>query len=400
VPVLGVTRTTKRAGAARTRVVRVAVVLATAMATVLVGAQAALASVWALQDPVNPSGSIGSGLSGVSCASGTYCVAIGSYESSGSVFSTFAEVWNGSSWALQSVPSPTTTNLNGVDCLSSTSCFAVGDQTSGSDLATLAEYWNGSAWTTMTTPNPTGGTRDFLISVSCVSSTECTSVGGYYDSTGDEYVFSETLSGTTWTLHLSPYPTGATTSQFNGVACTSSTSCVAVGYYLSPSYTGLAEYWNGSTWTIEATPLPSGGSQAYFGGVACMSATSCFATGDYNNGTKIHTLSEFWNGSSWSPQTTPAYTKEHATGLTGGVSCTPGYCTAVGFQMQKGPTKTLAEHWKQTFWEVQTTQNVSGAEESSLAGVSCWADDDCLAVGFYENGEGEDIVLAEQATFI
>jgi hypothetical protein len=396
--VLGLIRAVKK-GPGRSRVVRVAVVLAVAGSAVLVGAQAAMASVWTLESPINPSGSIGSDLSGVSCASSTYCDAIGSYEflvGSQSEFATFVENWNGSTWSMQTVPDPTTSNLNSIWCGSATSCVAVGNGPSG----TLAEVWNGSAWTIESTPTPTGETRVFLLSVDCTSGTQCMSVGSYYTSKGHEYLFSETLSGTTWTLKSMPHPSGATMNQLNGVSCASATDCVAVGYYLSPSYTGLAEYWNGTKWAIEATPLNSGESGAYFGGVSCTSATSCFATGDdtdSNDVSKVHTLSEFWNGSTWAEQTTPAYTKERATGLSGGVSCTPGYCTAVGFQMQSGPTKTLAEHWKQTFWEVQTTQNPSGSVESGLSGVSCWADDDCLAVGFWENSEGEDIVLAEAA---
>jgi hypothetical protein len=392
--------------ATRSGVVRVAVVLGLAVPAVLVGAQAAMASVWTLGNPINPSGSIGSDLADVSCASSTYCVAIGSYEFDvGGVgnFATFAEAWNGSSWSMQTVPNADNTNLNSVWCVSATSCIAVGDQLTGvsDETSSLAEVWNGSTWTTETTPNPSGGTRDFLLSVDCTSATRCMSVGSYYTSKGHEYLYSETLNGSTWTMHSTPHPAGSNSNQFSGVSCPSITDCVAVGDYLTPSYTGLAEYWNGSKWTIEATPLSSGESGAYFGGVSCMSATSCFAAGDdtdANLGNRIHTLSEFWNGSTWAEVTTPAYTKEHAT-LLSGVSCVPGYCTSVGSDMQSGPvSKTLAEHWKQTFWEVQTTQNPSGNTRANLSAVSCWSDDGCVAVGFWENSSGTSFVLAEQAT--
>ena len=41
-----------------------------------------------------------------------------------------------------------------------------------------------------------------------------------------------------------------------GLSCASPASCVATGYYLTGPVTfhALAEYWNGSTWTIQSTP--------------------------------------------------------------------------------------------------------------------------------------------------
>ena len=42
---------------------------------------------------------------------------------------------------------------------------------------TLAEVWDGSTWTVQSTPNPTGATSGSLYGVSCTSATACTAVG-------------------------------------------------------------------------------------------------------------------------------------------------------------------------------------------------------------------------------
>lgn len=52
------------------------------------------------------------------------------------------ERWNGKRWAIQRVPMPaggTSSNLTGVSCASETTCIAVGSY----DLKLLAERWKG-----------------------------------------------------------------------------------------------------------------------------------------------------------------------------------------------------------------------------------------------------------------
>ena len=97
---------------------------------------------------------------GVSCTSGTACTAVGHYTNSAGVQVTLAEIWNGSSWAIQSTPNPSGAKnpvLNAVSCTSSTACTAVGSYTNsaGTD-STLAERRNGTSWTIQSTPAPTG----------------------------------------------------------------------------------------------------------------------------------------------------------------------------------------------------------------------------------------------------
>jgi hypothetical protein len=128
--------------------------------------------------------------------------------------------------------------------------------TSTNATLTLAENWNGTTWTLQSTPTPSGATSSGLSGVSCTSASACTSVGWYGVSPGAYETLAETWNGTTWAIQSTPNRTAATSSYLFGVSCTSASACTATGYDLSPSYKALAERWNGTTWTLQSTPNP------------------------------------------------------------------------------------------------------------------------------------------------
>jgi hypothetical protein len=116
-------------------------------------------------------------LTGVTCYK-TGCTAVGA-AATASGLSTLAEAWNGTHWALQSpvgsgnVTGATDTIWNAVHCQSAASCVVVGNWDSNN---TLAETWNGSTWAQDSTPNPTAS--DVLNALSCTPGTAvCTAVG-------------------------------------------------------------------------------------------------------------------------------------------------------------------------------------------------------------------------------
>jgi hypothetical protein len=94
-------------------------------------------------------------LSGVACASATFCKAVGD---GGTIVS-----WNGSSWSADT--GVLSTFLNGVTCATTSFCEAVGD--SGTILS-----WDGSGWSS----DISGIAQDFY-GVSCVGGTFCKVVG-------------------------------------------------------------------------------------------------------------------------------------------------------------------------------------------------------------------------------
>src|SRR5262249_40231950 len=137
-------------------------------------------------------------LDGVSCATATSCLAMG----------TPAEAWTGSRWSV--LPRPPAGPLGSVACPVPGFCQAAGPGSAGA--RPIAARWNGLAWQAERIPRPTPAPQDLtLAAVSCATARLCMAVGD------DSH--------------------GATAMP-------------------SPAYrdTTLAERWNGSRWRIIPAP--------------------------------------------------------------------------------------------------------------------------------------------------
>jgi hypothetical protein len=177
---------------------------------------------WVIQPTPNPPGATNFQFGGVSCTSATACTAVGSYTNNAAAQLTLAEQWSGTSWVIQSTPNPsggTSIQLSGVSCTSATACTAVGSYLNGGGFQTLSERWNGTSWAIETTPTPSfsgfGGD-------SCAAATACVAVGN---------VFAEGWDGTTWAARTLASPSGGNLSSLSGVSCTSATACSADGSF-------------------------------------------------------------------------------------------------------------------------------------------------------------------------
>jgi hypothetical protein len=192
---------------------------------------------WSVQEPPTPKGAEISYLDGVSCTSATECIAIG-FSWIGSNLP-FADKWNGTTWSLQELPTPKgggSIEMFRVSCTSSTACAAVGEFFKGSAYVPLAEKWNGTEWSLQEPPAPTGATYSNLISVSCTASIECTAVGYFVNGSEKHAPFAERWTGTAWSVQEPPIPIGAKETLLDGgVSCTSSTECTAVGSFVNSS---------------------------------------------------------------------------------------------------------------------------------------------------------------------
>jgi hypothetical protein len=348
---------------------------------------------WQLQPTPPPSGPpfTTAMLNDVSCTSGSECVAIGSFAG------TLAETWNGSAWSLSATPNmPGVLNslLVAVSCPSSTACVAVGNQeTAAGGQTSLVEAWNGSAWSIQHTPAVAGALTVMLSSVACTSSTACVAVGWYDSAAGTQEPLAEDWDGHTWSIQSTPIPTGASQSSLAGIACPSPAACVAVGSYQTPTGHQLpfTARWNGSAWTIQPTPMPANALQGRLVSISCASLTSCVAVGDYLNGAvnvgRGHAhqpMANLWNGTAWTSQSIDRPAGAPASYLDA-VSCAgAASCTAVGWFMGAAKTQTaMAESWNGTTWVQQSGADVAGA---TLAGVSCATSSACTAVGATRNG--------------
>jgi hypothetical protein len=210
----------------------------------------------------------------------------------------------------------------------------------------------------------------------------------------------ESWNGTEWSVQSVPSPSGASATVFLSVSCSSSTACAATGDYTNSSGTvvTLVERWNGTAWSVQSTPNPSGATTSVLAGVWCSSSTACVAAGyDINSSGKYVPLAESWNGTEWSIKATPSPSGAQTTTLSG-VSCTsPTSCTATGDYLNGSGNdwETLAERWNGTEWTIQTTPNPTGSTVSVLTSVSCTSSTACTATG-YANSSGVYVTLAER----
>ena len=303
------------------------------------------------------------------------------------------ESWNGTSWSI--LPSPNQgsgfNQLNGVSCTSAIECVAVGDYNNvSSGEQTLVESWNGTSWSIISSPNE--GSNPGLDRVSCTSSTNCVAVGSYNNSSSVEQTLVEAWDGTSWSI-ISSANEGSRQNALNGVSCISSANCVAVGFYVNSSSMEqtLVETWNGTSWSIVSSPNKGSGGTG-LSGVSCTSSTNCVAVGFYTNTifveppsppiNVIQTLVEAWNGTSWSVVSSPNKGTNELNQL-GGVSCTSSTnCVAVGFS-NSATSQTLVEAWNGASWSVTPSPSLQGNYDA-LADVSCSSSTNCVAVGYDE----------------
>jgi hypothetical protein len=307
-----------------------------------------------------------------------------------------------SRWTVASSPNqalPNISSLDGVSCVSPTSCVAVGDDTDVFDVSgqTLIESWNGSTWRIVPSPSPgSPGSYNILNGVSCTSSSTCVAVGYYTNGSGVEETLIESWNGTSWSVASSPSP-GSVSNSLNGVFCTSANNCVAVGSYAngSGSDESLVESWNGTNWSVTSTPDPgSGGNTLY--GVSCTSSSDCVAVGNDVDGS-TQTLVESWNGTAWSVASSPSPGSGDIE--LDGVSCTSSStCVAVGYDTNgSGVTQTLVESWNGTAWSVASSPS-PGSAANYLAGVSCTSANSCVAVGLYAVERGLTLIESWNGT--
>ncbi len=267
---------------------------------------------WTIQTAPDPAGADQSELTGVSCPTAQQCVAVGVSTNDAGAASAYAEMWNGSTWALQDLPvaSPIYSLLLGVSCPSAASCVAVGsEEGTGFSTAGLIERWTASGgWTLPSVPAPTGSIDARFVSVSCSSASACTTVG--YDDLAamDESPVAERWNGTAWSLQNPRAHLLSILDPIAGVSCPTAIGCVTVGSWVASTeiQLTLAEASYGKLWTIQPTPNAAGGSYQQFTGVSCPAAGLCTAVGyDIDPlGTAVP-LVALQSGRSWSLQSTP-----------------------------------------------------------------------------------------------
>jgi hypothetical protein len=315
-------------------------------------------------------------LQGVSCVSGSFCMAVGAFVSRAGNDVGLAEAWNGTSWRV--VRSAEAAGfLDAVSCVSVSFCMAVGEPGAGAG-SPLAEAWNGSTWRVVTAP-PSGTS---LSAVSCATVSFCVGVPGTTVSN-----VAEQWNGRAWHLmNMSGDSCRLFFCVLSGVSCPRAQDCMAAGTYTNHAGTvvlGKALTWNGRTWR---DTLPRGLAQnAGLAMISCPGASSCLAAGTQNAIT--------WDGSSWRQLAAPA-----ALWLRG-LSCPrPHSCMLAGGQGY-GSSPASAQAWDGRTWQ-RLRPAQPGKSARVFFSVSCWRKPACMAVGSYStmptSPAGNALTLAEQ----
>ena len=314
-----------------------------------------------------------------------------------------------SGWNI--VPAPGTGAddiLLGSTCASALQCWDVGvsiqNPNSTTSFVPVIETWNGSSWDlTASAPIP-GGDGAGLFGVTCANGADCWAVGAVLGVAGNgnpSGTLIEQWDGTAWSIVPSPDPTGSGVvgALLQSVSCSSSTSCVAVGYASDDNgenLSALIEQWNGTAWNI----VPAGASgQTYdqLSGVDCLAADDCWAVGNagpaqqnpnflpiFPGAVGDQGLIEHWDGTAWTVSPSAAYPSP-AGGYLYGVTCaTVSDCWASGALTDDtgNASGILMEQWNGVSWtDVSSSVPEPAGTGSILNSLSCVSATQCWAVG-------------------
>lgn len=330
------------------------------------------------------SGQSGAGrtLVSVSCVRRTACMAVGYYLNQGNAFATW---WNGRSWT-KTFTAPAGTYLDSVSCRRADFCVAVGhDDNAG---ASTVEFWNGLRW------SPARGLKHgvTLDAVSCTASNFCMAVGNPRAAAPPR---AEEWNGTTWRL-LSTPGRAADGDILKALVCRSPDSCVAVGNRgFDNRVRTLTETWNGSDWRIVSSANVRAASSDVLNGISCSSTSDCLAVGSYQPSGPalgLAPLAEFWNGRTWSrakPMKPAGATLSLLNGISGNCSI---YCMTVGEYFADGHARALAESWNahRDRWTIRPAADAPDGAENALEAVACENSIACIAVGYFDTATPRD----------
>jgi hypothetical protein len=373
----------------------------------------------------------------VSCASVGNCSAVGTYlDKSGSPYrhglllSEVNGVWGtgveaqlpGNAVASSSVP------LRSLSCSSAGNCTAVGEyQDSSGDEGLLVTETNGIWAVGVEAALPADAALSNqavrAVSVSCVSPGNCIAVGAYKTNSNNniEPLILKQTAGSWATGIASTLPADATTlnedAGLESVSCSSAGNCTAVGDYLSTSgQDGLMVSETGGSWAAGVAPtLPADANTpnpyAGLASVSCSSAGNCSAIGSFESTTAQEALMLTQTSGSWGPgveSTLPANAKVGFPGplyTVHSIACaSAGNCTAVGSYFDntiavQGLLLTQTASTWATGVEAPLPANADPSQQGAdVLAVSCTSAGNCEAAGdFGANTGGQGLFLGETA---
>jgi hypothetical protein len=319
-------------------------------------------------------------------------------------------------WAHVASPDKTNSRVEthnqllGVSSSASNSVWAVGDwyNTTIASDRTLGEFFNGTSWTVKATANK-GTAHNQLSGVATVSSKNAWAVGYYYNTTvhWDRTLVEHyaSVSGVLrWVVAASPNA-GAEHNELTAIAAVPGSNGLnlwAVGDYFDTTTNSdrtLIEHYTSVSgshkWVVVASPNVGTLHNALMS-VAVVPGSNgkkVFAVGDYFNGTEDRTLTEEWDGTSWSVVSSPNIGMLH--NELDSVTAVPNATAlwAVGTYYNGTNDQTLTERWNGSAWAVVSSPNVVTYTNSSgtikiagnqLSGIDAISSKDVVAIGTYD----------------
>lgn len=309
--------------------------------------------------------------SAVACPTTSYCIALG-----GGTFQapeSLGGSWDGKSWSLDGTSISGLEDNQGIDspaisCVTAKKCYAIVNAANIDTQISGYSVWNGSDWSE-TNDLPGERRGDQLNGISCTSSRFCMAVGQI----GGDTLFALAFNGKKW--REVPVP-NSRAQQLNGVSCPAANLCFAVGPSPGGGQLGLIERWNGGRWRAQRAPVAARARGIGLNDVSCGTQTACVAVGAYrdraNHG---HVFALSWDGHGWRRMTF-----RNTNGNLTSVSCVAsGSCVAVG-SLSREPVARL---WNGTSWSLQPIPNGAYA---GLSSVSCATASYCMTVGTLPGG--------------
>lgn len=182
-------------------------------------------------------GARSSALTAVRCSPHSSCMAVGTYEAADATWHAFYAAYRQGSWTsagLPGLPSGSTSELAALTCPSATTCWAAGDvQEAGLAPSALMSAWNGSSWTTPWVLNVNGAAQAHLTGIACPTTTSCVAVGDTANVRQVTQPLLATLSNSQWALRHVTVPAAlhlpTVSVALDEVDCTSSGYCVGGG---------------------------------------------------------------------------------------------------------------------------------------------------------------------------
>jgi hypothetical protein len=295
---------------------------------------------------------------------------------------------------------PITTGSPIISCVLATDCLGAEASSSltdgGPGISTRVERWNGSSWKRLVVKLPAGARSVDLNGISCKGAKSCLVVGDYYTSTSEsapDYPLALIYNGTSLRpTSRVPTPKSLDGVTLDGVSCTTTTHCVAVG--TANGYTksaraelevAMIETWDGAKWTLHNVTASSASSMLQVAGISCATGSFCVLDGDSftvsSNSATIGTWLAAWNGKSLTRM------KSTVAMMPTAVSCaTRSNCAVTGINPDiasnaAATTTSSTEIWNGKAWRQATVTWPKGTGESMTFGLSCYAVRSCEMVG-------------------